>query len=501
MEQVASRCVAFSLVHKRSDIRNSVSPPRSGTMSFPMSISPYESSAVAIWLHSVTTVVVVRHTVEALEPFKYGIGQNTCYPYPDAWFIAGLPCLLDWHEPSWKDGISARVPGIAVAANNSDDLQVITLADVHDLAVLVRPYVNESHVFSATSFGARASCQSITQSCDRETLIACDGFNPNQFPPVSALHWDPKDPGTAELIIQSANCAYDVMCDHVNTTEYSDFAFLNSSWSPVNSYNLWMQFIWQSEDNIDWGTVPSGNNAVWSFGSRASVLTNCTLQFYDVTLNYTGGGGGYTLVSEELADVGLSDGLAGPTRLGHFSPQLVSNVASRAFVENSTEKFLAFLNQELARQALGSAAIITNVSLNTLSQNVLIDTNVGRYPLIPVFIFSALLFLYSSLPVVIMWRTGWHDLAGTVRLKEKPVEESVSAVIITQRWLTSPLPLVSASYPPDRSNLALASLSIDTTKSGMFDAQDDSRLHPGLATTPSGGNVFRIRDKRKRNTA
>ncbi|KAK7689541.1 hypothetical protein QCA50_007333 [Cerrena zonata] len=461
----------------------------------------YAITGADLWLHAVTTTSAVTEITPTSEPFKYGIGQNTCYPYPDVWVTAGLPCLLfPGKVPNWNDGIPTRAPGMAVASNVSDDLQVITLADANDLAVLVRPNIPQSHVFRGTSFGARASCESVTQKCDRETLVSCDGFTPDQFPPISALHWDPEDPGKAEVVIQSANCAPDVVCEHVNSTEWSEFAFPNTTWPPVNRYNLWMQFIWHAEEHIDWGTVPSGNQAIWTSGSRASILTNCTLQFFNVTLDYSGGR--YSLVDQSLSNVGLADGLAGPTRLGHFNPQLVSDVSSRAFLDNSTEEFLAFLNQDLARLALASTAIITNVSTDTLSHSILSSVNVARYPLAPVVTLLTLLYLYATAILLIYGAIGLWDRSGMVGVSGDPDKNTVRTLALTHLWLTSVLPVVSRVFPPELPDSEVTALSIRTNEIDMFGEDSENqtrhgRLQPGVDFTANGGQVFAIH-KRKR---
>lgn len=89
---------------------------------------------------------------------------------------------------TWGDGVKSLTPGMLVTSNSSQSLQAITLANASDLAVLVDPSVSQNTAFRMTTFGARASCQSVNPFCSTAEGTyngTCAGFPPS-FPPVNA---------------------------------------------------------------------------------------------------------------------------------------------------------------------------------------------------------------------------------------------------------------------------------------------------------------------------
>ncbi|KAK7689476.1 hypothetical protein QCA50_007268 [Cerrena zonata] len=227
------------------------------------------------------------------------------------------------------------------------------------------------------------------------------------------------------------------------------------------------------------------------------MLTHCTLQFYNLTIDYNNGK--YFLVDKELTNTGLSDGLAGPTRLGHFSSYLISNVEGHAFTDNSTDELMAFLQQDLARLALGSAAFITNINSDTLMQSVLGSIIVGRYPFWPVFIFLALLYMHATLALVLFIQTVMTTPTEVLSLSEVDglgdgEKKQVSMLELTQMRLRGPLPLVAALFPPARPDVSQAALSIETTELDLFcEKPGDERVRAGLQSDEANGSLrFRV---------
>lgn len=415
----------------------------------------------------------------------------------------------------WGKGIESKVPGMLVRANNSDTLQTITLADSKDLAVLVKPNITHSLMFRAKTFGARASCQSVTPLCDN--TFKCTGF-PWTFPPYNGTFG--VDHGTTEggskLFIQSSNCAWDapyneteprsLACRHISsdriTSDASSFSELSPP--PVNSYNLWMQFLWEADGDTELG-IGAGkvSGAVTNFQNFATMLTNCTLNFYNVTVDYNNGK--YFLVDEELSNVGLSDGLAAPTRIGHLASALISNIEGRAFGDNSTDSLMAFLEQDLSRLAIGSAAYITNVTSDTIMQSTLGTTVAGRYPFWPVFIFIILLYMHACLALFLFLQTALT--MQTESLSLSPTEgygggnyRQVSMLELAQLRLRGPLPLIASLFPPQHPDVSAAALSIETSDLDMFrERPDDGRVRAGLYSDDSATNSQRFRVFRPEN--
>lgn len=478
---------------------------------FHIFITPPLHRIVDLWLHAVTATIIQQTTTPLDTPFKFSIDQVLCPPYPDPWYTAINPCLMT--EGGWGGGVESKIPGMLVRANNSNSLQTITLAEADDMAILVKPNISQFLEFRATSFGARASCQSVNPLCDSRAVTNCTGF-PFSFPPYNgSFTTDPAiRQGESKLFIQSSNCAWDVpeeKCPHISSDRITtDAAALNSIIPPINSYNLWMQFLWEAEGDQVYGTgAGNASGAVTSYSNVATMLTNCTLQFYNVTVDYNNGS--YSLHDAVLSNVGLSDGLAAPTRLGHFASYLISNVEGHVFTDNSSEELMAFLQQDLARLALGSAAIITNVTSDTLMQSALGSRIVGRYPFWPVFVFLALLYIYAAVALgfffltVLTMQTESLVLSGRTagmgdgsRNREAREEEfrKVSLLELAQMRLCGPLPLVATLFPPYHPDVSQAALSIETNALDLFcENSNDERIRAGLYSDDANASLrFRV---------
>lgn len=431
-----------------------------------------DNSIVDLWLHVATTTIVESVKTPDKTPFQYGIDQVTCQPYPDDWHMVVDPCLV--FPGGWGNGVTSKAPGMLVRANNSDSLRTITLADEDDMAILVKPDLPNDIFFRASSFGARASCQSVNPLCNKLPIANCAGF-PSTFPPFngSAVPSSTSDQeGSSQLFIQSSNCVGNASCDHYPPVlGFFDRPPGQDDNPPMNAYNFWMQFLWVAEGDQSFG-VGSGSDAVGSYSTVATMLTNCTLQFYNVTVDYNNGS--YYLVDEELSNVGLSDGLALPSRLGQFTANLISNIEGRVFTDNSTDSVMAFLEQDFARLALGSAAIITNVSTDTIAQGTLKNMAVGRYPFWPVVIFVALMYLHAILALSIFLLINMPIPAEylTYTTDDGQADKvEVSIVELAQMRLRGPIPLVSALFPSYRTNANQTALSLATDELDMFDEE------------------------------
>jgi hypothetical protein len=381
-----------------------------------------------------------------------------------------------------------------VVSNSSADMSVITLADAEDLAVVVKPLVPQLVAFRATTFGARASCASLNHLCGSKGVDIgnCTGFPPT-FPPVSGVDNGNLGSGDSKLFIQSSNYGSNASCPHISANDVTDDASaLNPTCPPpVNAYSLWMQFLWTSEGDDPYGSSPPGSDAVYGWGEKATMLTNCTVSFYNVTLDYRNGS--YKLVDEQLSNVGLSDGLAAPTRLGHYASHLLTDVQGLSFLSNNTDEVMAYLNQDLARLAIGSAAAVMNVAADTLSASTLGTVIVGRYPFWPVVIILGLLYTHALLALGIFFMTALFTHTDMVCVAGDP--KRVSALELAQLRLTDPLTVVAALFPQGNSTAARGVLSVRADTLDMFDEhpRQEGRIRAGIYSSTDGGDgTFRI---------
>ncbi|KAK7689469.1 hypothetical protein QCA50_007261 [Cerrena zonata] len=457
-------------------------------------------SLVDLWLHSGTSAASIPGIFPVTRPFPYSIDQVACSPYPAQWWDADI-CFMT--ENGWGDGVSSKVPGMLVRANKSDTLQVITYEQ--STAILVTPDLEQDLLFRAKTFGARASCESVNSLCTSPTASNCTGF-PADFPPYNGTSNVDVGlrGGDSKLFIQSSNCAWNASdsCPHISSDRFAHLAKLSPEREPVNAYNLWMQFLWKSESGASYG-IGAGeeSGAVSSFDDFATMLANCTLSFYNVTTEYYNGT--WKPLYEELSNTGLSDGLAGPTRLGHFSSHLISNIEGDVFFETEADLLMEKLEIELARLALASAAAITNVTTGTTMQSFVSRGVTGIYPLWPVVIFIALLYIYGAfafvvfITIVISMQTDYlafsrHDAStGNVYGKQVTILE------LTQMRLRGTLPTVATLFPPYRPDVSRAALSVETNELDIFREKfDDARLRAGVHTDEDTGTLsFRIRRK------
>ncbi|KAA1474337.1 hypothetical protein DENSPDRAFT_840915 [Dentipellis sp. KUC8613] len=458
-------------------------------------ILAYTASAIDLWLHAVTSTVVQPTSVPVNEPFQFSVAQNTCLPYvPPAAGAFAWPCLLAITRGSWGYGIGALTPGMQVMSNNSGVLQTITLADADDLAVLVDPSAPTNVSFTATTFGARARCDSVNPRCTSpETFnVTCKDV-PARFPPLNVTDFDLSD-SLSKMSVLSSACD---TCPYVNESEYSNGAvtYKTGAPPPQNNYSLWLELIWrnQGSESFDGASKTAADAAYTAFSSEAYMFANCTLLFYNVTLEYANGA--YTRAAEVLADAGLADGLVGPTRLGLYGSRLLDNLEGIVFGGNSTAHVMAYLNQDLARLALGSAAYVTNLKGPTLAQSVLSRRILGRYPAWPAVLYVVVLWANAVFPLTVSLVAM---LTRTRRIVVAGERQSVTALELAKMRLTRPAALAAElfKWKTDEDG---AKASASGTVRGMFDEQrqGEDRVRIGLHERTDGQTVFGVWSRRR----
>lgn len=447
-----------------------------------------------LWLHGVASTSVVplkRHITH--QNGNFSIAQNLCHPYPSDWQTVQDQCMFK--DGNWViDGLAL---GKLVASNSSDDLRAITLHHEHDLSVLVSPQVPEETAFNMTTFGSRAVCTSLNHLCGMDASLDtfdCPSFGVSGFPPALQNVDDPDQLGVKN---QAALDTFTSTCDGCTPTMPTvDTGTLNRDGTTPQSINpirVYMQFVWQQELGENWNKERS-NPAISIIGHQwKTMIANCSLAFYNVTLMYHKGA--YKVLSETLSNTGLSDGLAGPTSLGHYSDRLLSNVEGLALSSLSAENTTARLSQELSRLSLASAAAITNIREPTTDNYHLFSGLLGQYPVAPSLLLVGLLYLYALLALLIFLNVSLTTTSTTVTLSTKP-REKIASMEIAQLTLAQPLALAAEMFmPSDPGRRATISLSkkalhkFEEAQDGGTTTDMPERVRIGVHQSPDGGSL------------
>lgn len=449
---------------------------------------PVTYSAVDLWLHAVTSSIA---TYSGGPPLLYGLGQNTCPPHPSP-YDGVFRCLYAPNLPGQWEGNTTL--GVQVITNTSETMQAITLADQGNLAVLVVPTAPRDMQFTASSLGARASCKPFNDVC-----LSVDGFNCTTagYPGLPILPFA-TDLNNAQTPTSASHTVYIMTADCPNCTYSVQNTVSNSQLftPPTNPISAWLQFDTDNLDLATWavhGEKTASGNPVDIPPFNILSLINCSLAFYNVNLGYNTGN--YTSQSEELMDPAIADGFSGPTRLGLYNDQLSNNYQTRISSSSDNDTLVSFVEQDLARLALGyAAASIVNLQFNTTSQTGVGQKLLGRYPFWPTVIFMTLLYIYAGVALIVILWALLFPRAYTIRAPTS--EESVSALELAHLRLTNPMALVAEALPSTELPGQEGVLSLQTQAMDMFDERytgEDSRVGVGVhRSVADTTNVFRL---------
>jgi hypothetical protein len=442
-----------------------------------------------LWFHT-TAAAVVSTTPVPSTPLLYGVGQEKCSPYPsNSTEFEERTWMCLYKAGYWEGAAPGMTEGQLVAGNASATLRAVTLHAEQDLAVLVPPTVAPDVAFEMDTFGARANCASVNHLCafaNSGIRTNCTGFNKTMgFPTFT----DTGGGQSADLGIWSTNCAWDNRnCIHLTQAAMTDAYTLSTSQMPTVDNNLWIQFIWQASGDTPLLKTSPSNDAITSISNLAIMLANCTVNYYNATLYYENGT--YSLHESVLTDPGVSDGLAGPLRLGYSNAQLLANVQGIALTANTTDEVIGFLNQDLGRIAIGSAAWITNLTLPTRNNTQLETHLLGRYRFAPAMLLIALLYAHAALALVIFFLTIFTR-TDSVRVPGQAT--SVSLLELVQLRLTSPLPMIADHFPTVHTDIDMAELSASTSALDLFgEREGEARLRVGLTQGTEAECVFGV---------
>jgi len=474
--------------------------------------------AADIWLHSVASTVVLPVATPIDDLFPFSVAQNSCAPYPPDWQSLSYQQCQFSPELGWiQFGMEA---GKLVSSNTSSTLRAITLHDANDTAVLVSPEVNQSMSFTMTSFAARASCTSLNAQCVGVQFplegggvtvgptLNCTSLDVSQFPPalVSPLPGGTNlrlNPGDSTALIMTSPCSG---CNPIPSNEEMGTLEGSPEAPPsVNPLRVMVQVVWEQIGDRGWD--PTINNTAITIiysdpFSYKTLLADCSLGFYNVTMKYDNGS--YSLLGNPvLSNTGLSDGLAGPTRLAHYASRLVDNLEGLALTTNSSDETMALLNQELGRLSLASAAALTNLRENATDTQRLDTQLLGRYPAAPVYLLITLLYLYALLALLIFLNVSLTTKSTTVTLTgpDEPGKR-IATVELAQLPLAQPLALVAELFPShdpaQRTRLSMARSALERFEESEMEGPHAAveRIKIGVyASGIDGAAVFGIRPR------
>lgn len=453
-----------------------------------------------LWLHATTSAVVYNLTTadssstnlmtslifnQSLCDSADGVDGSICITGNDGWANNGEGEKL-------LDSI-----GQAVIANYSTDRRAITLAEHEDMSVVIPLVVPELATFKATSFGALARCKSLNSDCaggDPKLLQSPNILNCSRLG-ITAIPTD-TDVGSIALVGPY---------DEWNGTRVTEGSRrFGPHWccltNPVHSL---LQLRWPNHLN----SLPSSPNPAVHVGpiGYLNIYASCELTFYNVTMSYDGqapNGKHWTIIPEGTTPSNefFASTLAAPFSWQLVTDNLSANIKSRAMASNSTQGVMAALNQELSRLSLGFVSGAFEFVPATDVQ-IITPTILGRYPLIPLFIFVFLLLVYGLivLGVFIMSLSAKSDtIFLPPELQGDPANSGsgreILALELAQLRLMSPLPIVAQYFaepvqphnqphPGDADVKSAARSEIDLFFEDNRSSQVETRLRLGVEDT------------------
>ncbi|TFY81826.1 hypothetical protein EWM64_g2187 [Hericium alpestre] len=433
---------------------------------------------VDLWLHTVAATIIQTVDTPAAA-LSFGIELMRCQTYASnssTDLLTGMgQCLRLFSGSVPSDDIP-----LDVLSNHSSDFRANTLADADNLAVIVNPMVDVD-MFTATTAGPFPNDTTASGSTTFMLSSDCEGC-------------DHLDPGTYsnglwEMLLDfdcGANCAD-------QDAAARGQALAAQLKPPENRYSLWMQMLWEvtpkrvSDPSL---SAPQDQGTYIGNGYYNTLLTDCTFNFYNVTLSYRNGN--YTIVDETLSNPGLADGLAAPTRTGVINQQLMVDIQGMVLAEGSRPQDMqAYLEQDLARLAIGAATVVTYTQPLTTDNAVVSTRLAGRYPFWPCVLFIALLLVNGVFPLALgIAATLTRTERIAVSMKEGSGRSSVAVLELTKVRLTE-LTAVAAKLFHAPEGEARVDLDMKESVADMFDeTPDEERVLVGLHERADGQVSF-----------
>ncbi|KAG8687825.1 hypothetical protein FRC08_011748, partial [Ceratobasidium sp. 394] len=437
-----------------------------------------------IWLHAVSTVTMADTITGAngLPDFALEFNWSLCEPN------TGLPCLT---YPKYWGTQSVVRTGSLVASNSTNPMKigVTTLADANDTAILVPTDFVREWNFTATTYGARASCQKFSKYCYRS---GC------QYP-QSGIHGPAYDVGMNVMEVISSMYPQELSGSHQrrggssseyligqsrvmayvgNITVGSDIGLPAAAIyaTPPNPGPVLMQLRWTDFEQgpYDINYSPDGNTIIDKQIAEpmghpdgddddeqrtvSTIMSQCELEFVRVRYGYSLQGQFVAYDIQGLGGDPDSDTLAGilwsPLIWQQMTQQFVSNMHQACSAGLNDDSILANLEQELTRLAIGSVAGVFNRTTDLVTDaSVIKQELVGRYPRTPVFVFAGLLYAYAALAILLFLSTVacTSDVVevgvdGKERVEGEKAKRQYTALELAHRSLVDPVALIAEQH-------------------------------------------------------
>ncbi|KAG8780371.1 hypothetical protein FRC12_023121 [Ceratobasidium sp. 428] len=401
-----------------------------------------------LWLH-VTTTAVLHNVTSNSEPLLASLAFNETNCNESDYLPNTGVCMS--HFGGWARNTPWLVDaGESAVSNSSSDRITITLAEADDMAVTVPLSVNKTAKFKATTFGMRAHCNSLNSLCGRDIdifmRVNCSNLGITAIPTgdefvlsvalVAPIHpWN--DPAISPLPGQSGL-----------PVGFMDRCGTN----PVKSVLQLRWFVHNEEDDTSLNDAVNG----WP-ASTLTLLASCSIEIFNVTLQYDGTTGANNWALDTAGSVPSSERFAtiliSPYSWQMISDRLTINIRARATVARNVQDVMAALNQELARLALGYVSG-SFVFVPATDVQILTPTIVGRYLLAPLLTFTGLLALYGLIALLVFAMSS-ITTTGSIHvpseLRGKPKDKDVPELKLAQLRLLNPLPIVAQQFGEYRS--------------------------------------------------
>ncbi|KAG8952512.1 hypothetical protein FRC04_004572 [Tulasnella sp. 424] len=305
--------------------------------------------------------------------------------------------------------------------------------------------------FTIPTFGARASCTSINDLCEKDekgAVINCTSAGYPELPYVVGGSRDASWKGRIK------NRIFGVIGGRLLNKEWTD---LNSTSFTENPTSLAVQLQWETPtqragtgDHVHsaGAGIEETEMAIDSF-PLPTLYANCSLTFYDAFVKWIGDNRTLSLLNTTVASQELASALWLPVVRQHATEQVAANIMYTARRRSKVET-MAELSRNIAKLSLGAAAGFYEPAEASKVED-LFSVMVAIYPVAPVITLLVLLSTYGLLVLTLFLSScGLPDRSiilppGADGYRGDELEPSM--LTLAQRWLTNPLPLVGLSYP------------------------------------------------------
>ncbi|KAG8907912.1 hypothetical protein FRC01_007541 [Tulasnella sp. 417] len=403
-----------------------------------------------LYLHSTTRFILVdlpaRSKGPGSYPYAVTFNETLCVVWASYYKVERpYPCLND--AETWGLDFPKVIESgnLAIANRSNSKFQVITLADESDAAIVIPGTGADlsSTSFTAQTFSARAECRSLNRECEQ--------FQPGWTLNCTRAGYPGIPYGNAKDQAPPATSYIFGVVDGEQTSPDSGVFSLDALGQTTNPVNLALQLRWSTrrEWDVNDFTVAQPDSAVDILPiGYLTLYAGCNVTFSNVTVQYAPMNNSWKILLEEKSSDNFTSVMWSPTVWQLGSDRLASDMMAIAMMEK-TQNVTAALNQYLARVTLGVAAgMLQSAEATDVQQTV--PTLLGQYPVAPVMILIALLFLYALLATLIFtssWLTKDETIVVHSNKTKDGTPEEQSVLNLTQRWLVDPLPLVAAAFP------------------------------------------------------